>query len=68
MNNVEKLHYLLPSRVYEKAVEWNIKSNPHPMVKYRTNCPLARMDVFKLMYNILPGDKMYWKSDTIWSN
>ena len=54
--------------VYEKAVEWNIKSNPHPMVKYRTNCPLARMDVFKLMYNVLPGDKMYWKSDTIWSN
>ena len=54
--------------VYKTALEWNIKSNPHPLVKYRTNCPLSRIDIFKAMFNVIPGDRMYWKSDTIWSN
>ena len=44
-----------------------LKTNPHPMDKYRTNCPLARLELFKTIYNIKKGDKMYWpNNDTIW--
>jgi hypothetical protein len=32
-----------------------------------TNCPLARLDLFRSLYNIQKKDKMYWSStDTIW--
>jgi len=44
-----------------------LKINPHPLDKYRTNCPLARLTIFSSIYNIKKGDKMYWESkDTIW--
>ena len=44
-----------------------LKINPHPMDKYRTNCPLARLKLFQSTYNIKKGDKMFWDStDTIW--
>ena len=37
------------------------------MDKYRTNCPLARLELFRSLYNIKKNDKMYWEStDTIW--
>ena len=37
------------------------------MDKYRVNCPLARLELFRSLYNIKKGDKMYWQStDTIW--
>ena len=54
-------------KIYEKAVKAQLKINPHPMDKYRTNCPLARLKLFQSLYNIKKGDKMYWSStDTIW--
>jgi predicted metalloendopeptidase len=40
--------------------------NPHPLDKYRANCPLSRLRLFKSIYNIKKGDGMYWDSDTIW--
>ena len=54
--------------IYKQAIRFNIKTNPHPLVKYRTNCPLARSRIFKMLYNVEKGDRMYWKNDTIWSN
>ena len=54
--------------IYKQAIRFNIKTNPHPLVKYRTNCPLARSMIFKSIYNVKKGDHMYWKNDTIWSN
>jgi putative endopeptidase len=54
--------------IYKQAVRFNIKTNPHPLVKYRTNCPLARLKIYKKLYNIKTSDRMYWKNDTIWSN
>ena len=54
--------------IYKQSVNFNIKTNPHPLVKYRTNCPLARLMIFKKLYNIKKGDRMYWNNDTIWSN
>ena len=54
-------------KIYDKAVKAQLKTNPHPMDKYRTNCPLARLELFRSLYNITKKDKMYWAStDTIW--
>ena len=46
----------------QKAFNMQMKTNPHPMDKYRTNCPLARLQIFKKIYKIKPGDKMYWRA------
>lgn len=54
-------------KIYERAIKAQLKTNPHPMDKYRTNCPLARLKLFRSLYNVRPKDKMYWASDdTIW--
>jgi len=54
-------------KVFDKAIKAQLKTNPHPMDKYRTNCSLARLKLFRSMYNIKKTDKMYWSSlDTIW--
>jgi len=54
--------------IYKQSINFNIKTNPHPLVKYRTNCPMARLMIFKKLYGIKKGDRMYWNNDTIWSN
>jgi predicted metalloendopeptidase len=54
--------------IYKQAVRFNVKTNPHPLVKYRTNCPLARSKIYKKLYDVKKGDRMYWNNDTIWSN
>ena len=54
-------------KIYDKAIKAQLKINPHPMDKYRVNCPLSRLELFRAIYNIKKGDKMFWKStDTIW--
>jgi putative endopeptidase len=54
-------------KIYDKAIKSQLKINPHPMDKYRVNCPLSRLELFRAIYNIQKGDKMYWPStDTIW--
>jgi len=54
-------------KIFDEAIKAQLKTNPHPMDKYRTNCPLARLDLFRSLYNIQKKDKMYWSStDTIW--
>lgn len=54
-------------KIFDEAVKAQLKTNPHPMDKYRTNCPLARLDLFRSLYNIKKKDKMFWSStDTIW--
>ena len=54
-------------KIYNNAIKSQLKINPHPLDKYRTNCPLARLELFKSIYNVKKGDKMYWEStDTIW--
>lgn len=58
--------YQWRSFVSKEAIESELKINPHPLDKYRANCPLARLDLFKSIYNIKKGDGMYWHSDTIW--
>jgi len=54
-------------KIYDEAIKSQLKINPHPMDKYRTNCPLSRLKIFQSMYNIKKGDQMYWSNtDTIW--
>jgi len=53
--------------VYKKAFDAQLKTNPHPMDKYRTNVPLSRLKLFRSLYNVKKGDKMWWHStSTIW--
>ena len=54
------------SYVSKTSIPIELKINPHPLDKYRANCPLARLRLFKSIYHIKKGDGMYWNSDTIW--
>ena len=58
--------YQWRSFVSKEAIPTELKINPHPLDKYRANCPLARLELFKSIYQIKKGDGMYWNSDTIW--
>jgi predicted metalloendopeptidase len=54
--------------IYKKAIKAQLKTNPHPMDKYRTNAPLSRLELFRSLYNVKKGDKMCWHStNTIWN-
>jgi predicted metalloendopeptidase len=54
-------------KIYKGAIKSQIKTNPHPPDKYRVNVPLSRLELFRNLYNIKKGDKMYWwNTDTIW--
>lgn len=53
--------------INNKAANAYTKINLHGLNKYRANCILSRLDLFKKIYNIKSNDKMYWKnSDMIW--
>ena len=54
-------------KINKRALQAQLKTNPHPLDKYRTNVPLSRMKIFRTIYNIKKVDKMYWNStNTIW--
>jgi len=56
-------------KINKKALDAQLKSNPHPLDKYRVNVPLSRMPIFRIIYNIKKGDKMWWPStDRIWES
>jgi predicted metalloendopeptidase len=51
----------------KKALNSQVKTNPHPLVKYRTNVPLTRSVEFRNIYNVKKGDGMYHHDiNTIW--
>ena len=54
-------------KISKKAINAQLKTNPHPLDKYRVNVPLSRLEIFRDMYNVKKGDGMYWhNTDTIW--
>ncbi len=54
-------------KIYDKAIPAQLKTNPHPLEKYRCNCPLSRLKLFREIYQVKKGDGMYWhNTDTIW--
>ena len=56
-------------KLSKKALEAQLKTNPHPPDKYRCNVPLSRSPVFRAMFNIKKGDKMWWGStNRVWED
>jgi len=69
--NLKKLYYYLAiqgkQKIYKNAIKSQLKINPHPLEKYRVNCPLSRLPLFKAIHGVKKGDGMWWHSDdTIW--
>jgi putative endopeptidase len=55
-------------QISKKAIFAQLKTNPHPLDKYRCNVPLSRTNVFRAIYNVKKGDKMWWHStNSVWS-
>ena len=53
--------------VGKKALAAQLKTNPHPLDKYRCNVPLSRSIIFKSLYDVKKGDGMWWhNTDTVW--
>jgi len=56
-------------KISKKAILAQLKTNPHPLDKYRCNVPLSRSIIFRAIYDIKKGDKMWWSStNNVWSN
>lgn len=54
-------------KISKKAIAAQLKTNPHPLDKYRTNVPLSRLPVFRAIFDIKKGDKMWWPStNRVW--
>uniref|UniRef100_A0A6C0HYE8 Peptidase M13 C-terminal domain-containing protein n=1 Tax=viral metagenome TaxID=1070528 RepID=A0A6C0HYE8_9ZZZZ len=66
------VYYAIQERqhIYRQALSAQLKTNPHPLDKYRCNVPLSRLQLFRSVYNIKKGDRMYWEStpatNTVW--
>jgi putative endopeptidase len=53
--------------VSKKALAAQLKTNPHPLDKYRCNIPLSRSEIFRAIYNVKRGDGMWWhNTNTVW--
>jgi predicted metalloendopeptidase len=53
--------------VGKRALAAQLKTNPHPLDKYRCNAPLSRSQIFRALYNVNKGDGMWWhNTDTVW--
>ena len=54
-------------KVAKKALAAQLKTNPHPLDKYRCNVPLSRSAIFRALYDVKKKDDMWWHNmDTIW--
>ncbi len=53
--------------VSKKALRAQLKTNPHPLDKYRCNVPLSRSQIFRALYNVSKKNGMWWhNTDTVW--
>jgi len=65
------IYFAVQSRqkISEKAILAQLKTNPHPLDKYRCNVPLSRTNIFRAVYDIKKGDKMWWHTtNNVWGN
>lgn len=54
-------------KILRKAISSQLRINPHPLEKYRANCPLSRLELFRTIFNTDKNDGMWWhNNDTIW--
>ena len=55
--------------ISKKALAAQLKTNPHPLDKYRCNIPLSRANIFRAIYDVKKGDGMWWhNTNTVWAN
>ena len=62
-------YYAFQQKQYvgKKAISAQLKTNPHPLDKYRCNVPLSRSEIFRAMFNVKKGDGMWWhNTNTVW--
>lgn len=53
--------------VGKKALTAQLKTNPHPLDKYRCNVPLSRSLIFRSLHDVKRGDGMWWhNTNTVW--
>lgn len=46
-----------------------VKTNPHPLGKYRCNVIFSRSRIFRELYNVKKGDGMWWSvTNRVWEN
>jgi len=65
------VYFAIQSRqkISKKAILAQLKTNPHPLDKYRCNVPLSRSRIFRAIYDIKKGDKMWWNSTSnVWAD
>jgi predicted metalloendopeptidase len=65
------VYFALQSRqkISKKAILAQLKTNPHPLDKYRCNVPLSRSRIFRAIYEVKKGDKMWWNSlNNVWTD
>jgi len=54
-------------KISKKALSAQLKTNPHPLDKYRCNVPLSRSQIFRSVYDVEKGDGMWWNNThTVW--
>ncbi len=54
-------------KINKQSIINEVKTNPHPLGKYRCNVVLSRSKIFRKLYNIKKGDGMWWpNTDRIW--
>jgi putative endopeptidase len=59
--------FTMKQKIGKGSLISQLKSNPHPLVKYRTNVPLSRSQIFRKIYKVQKGDGMWWHNhNTIW--
>lgn len=65
------IYFAVKSRqkISKKSILAQLKTNPHPLDKYRCNVPLSRSKIFRSIFNVKKGDKMWWhKTNKIWED
>jgi putative endopeptidase len=56
-------------KISKRAILAQLKTNPHPLDKYRCNVPLSRSRIFRAIFNVKKGDGMWWNSlNSVWSD
>jgi putative endopeptidase len=65
------VYFALQSRqkISKQSILAELKTNPHPLDKYRCNVPLSRSRIFAAIYKVKKGDKMWWNTfSNVWTN
>ena len=54
-------------KISKKSMIAHLRSDPHPLDKYRCNVPLTRSPTFRALFNVKKGDGMWWPStNRVW--